>query len=244
MWLKRHYLNSSSTLKQQRSPNHPLTGHSLQHDSPATSSLHHPVSWFQRTYTDLTSLSIHPPSQAPPILLVYLRVPSSAVVSFYTIGSQKENDTQGNNSVAQSCLTLCDPMSAKPQASLSITISQSLHWVGDVIQPSHPLSSPSPSAFNLSQHQGLFKWVSSLHQVTKVLGVSASASVLPMNIQDWFPLGWGNSQGIRKKGKNELHKSHLRSTKLELGEAAVMWFLEKTPRTILTTPFVLEEPLV
>ena len=43
------------------------------------------------------------------------------------------------------------------------------HRVGDAIQPSHPLSSPSPSAFNHSQHQGLFKWVSSLHQVAKVL---------------------------------------------------------------------------
>ena len=44
-----------------------------------------------------------------------------------------------------------------------------VHWVSDVIQPSHPLSSPSPSAFNLSQHQGLFKWVSFSHQVAKVL---------------------------------------------------------------------------
>ena len=44
-----------------------------------------------------------------------------------------------------------------------------LHWVGDAIQRSHPLSSSSPPAFNFSQHQGLFKWVSSLHQVTKVL---------------------------------------------------------------------------
>ena len=44
-----------------------------------------------------------------------------------------------------------------------------VHWVGDAIQPSHPLSSPSPPAFNLSQHQGLFQWVSSLHQVAKVL---------------------------------------------------------------------------
>ena len=44
-----------------------------------------------------------------------------------------------------------------------------VHWVGGAIQPSHPLSSPSPPAFNLSQHQGLFKWVSSLHQVAKVL---------------------------------------------------------------------------
>ena len=43
------------------------------------------------------------------------------------------------------------------------------HWVGEAIQPSHPLSSPSPPAFNLSQHQGLFKWVSSSHQVAKVL---------------------------------------------------------------------------
>ena len=44
-----------------------------------------------------------------------------------------------------------------------------VHWVSDAIQPSHPLSSPSPPALNLSQHQGLFKWVSSLHQVAKVL---------------------------------------------------------------------------
>ena len=44
-----------------------------------------------------------------------------------------------------------------------------VHWVGDAIQPSHPLSSPSPPAVNLSQHQGLVKWVSSSHQVAKVL---------------------------------------------------------------------------
>ena len=44
-----------------------------------------------------------------------------------------------------------------------------VHWVGDAIQPSHPLSLPSPPTFNLSQHQGLFQWVSSSHQVAKVL---------------------------------------------------------------------------
>ena len=44
-----------------------------------------------------------------------------------------------------------------------------IHWVSDAIQPAHPLSSPSCSAFDLSQHQGLFQWVSSLHQVAKVL---------------------------------------------------------------------------
>ena len=52
------------------------------------------------------------------------------------------------------------------------------------IQPSHPLSSPSPPALNLSQHQGLFQLVSSSHQVAKVLEFQLSASVLPMNIQD------------------------------------------------------------
>ena len=62
------------------------------------------------------------------------------------------------------------------------------HWVSDAIQPSHPLSSPPPTV-NLSQHQGHFKWVSSSYKVVNI-GVSASASVLPMNIQDWLPLGW------------------------------------------------------
>ena len=59
--------------------------------------------------------------------------------------------------------------------------------VSDAIQPSHPLSPPSPPALNLSQHQGLFQWVSSSHHVTKRTG--ASASILPMNIQGWSPLG-------------------------------------------------------
>ena len=51
-----------------------------------------------------------------------------------------------------------------------------VHWVSDAIQPSHPLSSPSPPAFNLSQHQGLFKCVNSLHQVAKVLEFSFNIS--------------------------------------------------------------------
>ena len=66
------------------------------------------------------------------------------------------------------------PWTAACQVSLSISNSEftqtHVHWVGDAIQPSHPLSSPSPPAFSLSQHQGLFQWVSSSHQVAKVLG--------------------------------------------------------------------------
>ena len=78
------------------------------------------------------------------------------------------------SSVAQSCPTLCDPMNRSTpclpvhQQLLEFTQTH-VHWVRDAIQPSHPLSSPSPPALNLSQHQGLFKWVSSLHQVPKVL---------------------------------------------------------------------------
>ena len=51
----------------------------------------------------------------------------------------------------------------------SLSTQTHVHWVSDTIQPSHPLSSPSPPALNLSQNQGLFQWVSSSHQVTKVL---------------------------------------------------------------------------
>ena len=65
-----------------------------------------------------------------------------------------------------------------------------VHRVSDAIQPSLPLLSPSPSAFNLCQYRGLFQWVSSLHQVVKVLEFQLQPSVLPMNIQGWFPLGW------------------------------------------------------
>ena len=65
-------------------------------------------------------------------------------------------------------------------------------------QPSHPLSSPSPPAFNLFQHRGLFQWVSSLHPVAKVFGTSAS--VLPKNIQDWFPSGWTGWISLQSKG--------------------------------------------
>ena len=73
-----------------------------------------------------------------------------------------------------------------------------VNWVGDAIQPSHPLS-PSPPTFNLSQHQGLFQQVCSSHQVAK-LSVSPSASVFPMNIQDWFPLGWTGWISLQSKG--------------------------------------------
>ena len=98
------------------------------------------------------------------------------------------------SSVTQSCPTLSDPMNCSMpglpvQHQLLEPTQTHVHWVSDAIQPSHPLSSPSPPALNPSPHRGLFQWVSSSHQVAKASGASASASVLPMNIQDWFPLG-------------------------------------------------------
>ena len=63
-----------------------------------------------------------------------------------------------------------------------------VHWVGDAMQSSHPLSSPYP-AFNLSQNQGLFPWVGSSHQMDQSIGASVSALYLPVKNQGWFPLG-------------------------------------------------------
>ena len=78
------------------------------------------------------------------------------------------------SSVAQSCPTLCDPMNrSTPVLPVHHQLPESTqthaHRVGDAIQPSHPLLSPSPPAINLSQHQGVFQWVNSLHEVAKVL---------------------------------------------------------------------------
>ena len=74
----------------------------------------------------------------------------------------------------QLCPTLCDPIDCSMPClpvhhELAKFTQTHVHWIGNAIQPSHPLSSPSVPAFNLSQHQGLFKWVSSLHQVAEVL---------------------------------------------------------------------------
>ena len=78
------------------------------------------------------------------------------------------------SSVVQSCPTLCDPMNRStpglPVHHQLLEFTQThVRWVSDAMQSSHPLLSPSPPALNLSQHQGLFKWVSCSYQVAKVL---------------------------------------------------------------------------
>ena len=108
-----------------------------------------------------------------------------------------------------------------------------VHWVSDAIQPSHPLLSPSPPAFSLSQHQGLFQWVNSSHLVAKILELhSASASVLLMNIQDWFPLGLTDLISWQSKGLSRVFSA-------PQNKASVLWcsglFMVQLSQPYMTT---------
>ena len=112
------------------------------------------------------------------------------------------------SSVTQSCLTLwthdCSTPGFPVRQELPELAQTQICWIGNAIQPSHPLLYPSSPAFNLSQHQGLFQRVSSLHQVAKVFWVSASASVFPKKIQDWFPSGWTGCISLQSKGLSSI----------------------------------------
>ena len=108
------------------------------------------------------------------------------------------------SSVTQSCPTLCDPMNwSTPGLPVHHQLPEStqthVHRVGDAIQPSHPLSSPSPPTPNPSQHQSfsmnqLFAWGG------QSTGVSALASVLPKNTEDWSPLEWTGWISLQSMG--------------------------------------------
>ena len=100
------------------------------------------------------------------------------------------------NSVTQSCTTLCDPMDCSrpgfPVHHQFLELAQThVHRVSDAIQPSHTLSPSSPPALSLSQHQGLFQWVGSSHQVAKVLAFQLQHQSLHWvfrvdSLWDWF----------------------------------------------------------
>ena len=105
--------------------------------------------------------------------ILQARILEWVAISFSTNGVSQFSSVQFS-SFAQSCPTLCDPMNHSTPGlpvhhQLPEFTQTYVHRVGDAIQPSHPLSSPSPPAFSLSQHQGLFQGVSSSHQVAKVL---------------------------------------------------------------------------
>ena len=109
------------------------------------------------------------------------------------------------SSVAQSCPTLCSPMNCStpglPVHHQFPEFTQTrVHQVSDAIQPSHPLSSSSPPAPNPSQHQSLFQWINSSHEVAKVLEFSALASFLPKKSQGWSPSEWTGWISLQSKG--------------------------------------------
>ena len=140
-------------------------------------------------------------------------------------------------SVTKLCPTLCDPMNCSTPGFpvlhyLPGFAETHVHWFSDAIQPSHPLSSPSSPAFSLSQHQGLFQWVSSLHQVAKV---SASALVLPVNISGLisFRMDWLDILAVQGALKSLLQQhsskpSVLRCSTFFMSTSYIhTWLLEK-----------------
>ena len=115
-------------------------------------------------------------------------------------------------SVAQSYPNFCDTMGCSMPGfpvhhHLPEFTQTYVNWVGDASKPSHPLSFPSPPTINLSQHQGLFKWVSSLHQVAKVLEfqlqhqffqysglISFRIDISPKKTYRWLANTWKDAQ--------------------------------------------------
>ena len=140
-------------------------------------------------------------------------------------------------SLTTSCPTLCDPTACStpgfPVLHYLLESAQiHVHWIGDAIQLSHPLSPLSPPALNLSQYQGLFQWVGSASGGQSI-GTSASVSVLPMSIQGWFPLGLTGLISLLSEGLQEsstaLQFKSINSLALSLYGLTFMstWLLEK-----------------
>ena len=111
-------------------------------------------------------------------------------------------------SVTTLCPTLCNSMDYSmpgfPVLHYLLEFAQiHVHCVGDAIQPSHLLLSPSPFALNPSQPQGLFQWAGSSGSQS----IGASASVLPMNVQGWLPLGLTGLISLQSKGLSRVFSS-------------------------------------
>ena len=138
------------------------------------------------------------------------------------------------SSVTQLWSTLCDPMeSSMPGFPVhhqfpELTQAQ-FHQVGDAIQPSHPLSSPSPPVLNLSQHQGLFKWVSSSHQVAKVLEFQLHQSFQWIFRTVTSRMGWLDLLAVQGTLKRLLQHHSLKASAFSLWSNSHVhtWLLDK-----------------
>jgi len=136
------------------------------------------LQWFSLVFSSrsiiVLTLTFRPIIQLELIFLVKVHVLFMNVQSVQCHSLKRISFVHGVqlSSVAQSYLTLCDPVNCStPGLPVHHQLPEftHVHQVGDAIQPSHPLSSPSPPASSPSQHQGLFQWVNSLHEVAKVL---------------------------------------------------------------------------
>ena len=151
-------------------------------------------------------------------------------------------------SVTKSHMTLCNPMGCSTPGFpvlhyLPEFVQTHVHWVS---LPSNHLNlcgPPSPFALNLSQLQGLFQWVGSSYQVAKVLELQLQYSILPMNIQDWFPLGLTGLISLQSKGLLRVFSSTTVGKHQFLDTQPSFWFsshnhtwlLEKTIALIMQT---------
>ena len=132
-------------------------------------------------------------------------IPKLALLTPKSVSKQKMH--AACCSVVKSCPTLCDPMDCS-MSGLSVPhhlpefAQVHVHWISDVIQPSHPLLPSSSSTFSLSQHQGLFQWVSCSHQVSKVLELELQHQSVQW-IQGWFPLGLTGLISLQSKDSQE-----------------------------------------
>ena len=125
------------------------------------------------------------------------------------------------SSVAQSRLTLCDSMDCSMPGflvhhKLPEPAETRVYQVGDAIQPSHPQSSPSPPVFSLSQHQGLFQWVSSSHQVAKRLELQLQHQSFQWIFRISFRMDWLDLLAVQRTLKSLLQHHSLRASILWL----------------------------
>ena len=140
------------------------------------------------------------------------------------------------SSVAQSCPTLCNPMNRSTPGLpvhhqlLEFTHTH-VHWVGDAIQPSHPLLSPSPPALNLSQHQGLFQWVSSSHLKYwnfRIIPSNECSGLIS------FRIGWLDLLAVQRTLKSLLQHHSSKASVIQCSQPSLWsdshihtWLLEK-----------------
>ena len=145
------------------------------------------------------------------------------------------------SSVAQSGPTLCDHMDYSTSGFsdhhqlLELTQTH-VHWVSDAIQPSHPLSSPSPSHLQSFPVSGSFPVSQLVASGGQSIGVSASASVLPMNIQDWCPLGLTGLISLQSKGCSRVFSNTTVQKHQFLSAQLTLWFNSHIHTWLLEKP--------